>query len=75
MNIIACTNINTLEHDSFYWDAPSNGVFTCKFAYWIATQTIEGFQASLLTHERESSSAAGWKIFLVKSRFLRGKYV
>ncbi|PWA74859.1 hypothetical protein CTI12_AA246610 [Artemisia annua] len=51
---IACTHINTFEHDSLYWDASSNGVFTCKSAYWIATQTIEGFQDSVLTHERRS---------------------
>ncbi|GJX19512.1 hypothetical protein Tco_0222189 [Tanacetum coccineum] len=27
---IACTHINTLEHDSLYWNASSNGMFTCK---------------------------------------------
>ncbi|PWA67800.1 hypothetical protein CTI12_AA314510 [Artemisia annua] len=51
---IASTHINTLEHDSLYWEASSNGVFTCKSAYWIATETIKCFQESSLTHERKA---------------------
>ncbi|GKD62768.1 reverse transcriptase, partial [Tanacetum coccineum] len=51
---IACTHINTFEHDLLYWDASSNRVFTCKSAYWIATEIIECFQEPLLTHERKS---------------------
>ena len=27
---IACTHINTREHDSLYWGASSNGVFTAN---------------------------------------------
>ncbi|GKA28831.1 reverse transcriptase [Tanacetum coccineum] len=48
---ISCVHTNPVECDFLYWDASPNGAFTCKSAYWIATQSIDCLQEP--QHERK----------------------
>ncbi|GKA04555.1 reverse transcriptase [Tanacetum coccineum] len=50
---ISCIHINPAECDSRYWNASPNGMFTCKSAYWIATQNLDCFQESQSQSERK----------------------
>ena len=42
--MISCVHINPAKCNFRFWDVSTNGEFTCKSTYWIATQSIDWLQ-------------------------------